>query len=227
MVRAKYQAVLDLGEQLNIQDGDVSEENGVLKVKGTAATQYEKNLLWDAIKVAGGDNPSDIMADIKVADESVYARHTVASGETFTENMWETPNLTNVIRIFARNLPMLDSWEAKMQWLSTPLRQLGHFRRRNSKFPSHPEEAGLCLSRNLLVQRSISRGFARLFFPRDLRKFFFLLVLPSPGPYDSPSVVLRFVKRGTSGSSSGGGKRKGDIPIQILTRQKLLYLCLM
>lgn len=82
MVRAKYQAVLDLGEQLNIQDGDVREENGVLKVKGTAATQYEKNLLWDAIKVAGGDNPSDIMANITVADESVYARHTVASGET-------------------------------------------------------------------------------------------------------------------------------------------------
>ena len=82
MVRAKYQAVLDLGEKLNIQDGDVSEENGVLKVKGTAATQYEKNLLWDAIKVAGGDNPADIMADIKVADETVYARHTVASGET-------------------------------------------------------------------------------------------------------------------------------------------------
>jgi nucleoid-associated protein YgaU len=82
MVRAKYQAVLDLGEQLNIQDGDVREENGVLKVKGTAATQYEKNLLWDAIKAAGGDNPSDIMANITVADESVYARHTVASGET-------------------------------------------------------------------------------------------------------------------------------------------------
>ncbi|WP_299520831.1 LysM peptidoglycan-binding domain-containing protein [Winogradskyella sp.] len=82
MVRAKYQAVLDLGEKLNIQNGDVSEDNGILKVKGTAATQYEKNLLWDAIKAAGGENPSDIMADIKVADESVYARHTVASGET-------------------------------------------------------------------------------------------------------------------------------------------------
>ncbi|WP_296383397.1 LysM peptidoglycan-binding domain-containing protein [Winogradskyella sp.] len=82
MVRAKYQGVLDLGEKLNIQNGDVSEENGVLKVNGTAATQYEKNLLWDAIKVAGGDNPADIVADIKVADETVYARHTVASGET-------------------------------------------------------------------------------------------------------------------------------------------------
>ncbi|MCD2259334.1 LysM peptidoglycan-binding domain-containing protein [Psychroserpens luteolus] len=82
MVRSKYQSVLDLGESLNIENGDVKEENGVLKVTGTAKTQYEKNLLWDAIKAAGGDNPSDIMADIQVADTSVYARHTVKSGET-------------------------------------------------------------------------------------------------------------------------------------------------
>jgi nucleoid-associated protein YgaU len=82
MVRAKYKSVLDLGEKLNIQNGDVSEANGVLTVKGTAATQYEKNLLWDEIKAAGGEKPSDIVADIKVADTSVFARHTVKSGET-------------------------------------------------------------------------------------------------------------------------------------------------
>jgi nucleoid-associated protein YgaU len=82
MVRAKYQSVLDLGQTLNIENGDVKEENGVLKVTGTAKSQYDKDLLWDSIKVAGGDNPADIMADIKVADTSVYARHTVQSGET-------------------------------------------------------------------------------------------------------------------------------------------------
>jgi len=82
MVKAKYQGVLDIGEKLNIQNGDVSETNGVLTVKGTAATQYEKNLLWDEIKAAGGENPSDIVADIKVEDTSVFARHTVKSGET-------------------------------------------------------------------------------------------------------------------------------------------------
>jgi nucleoid-associated protein YgaU len=82
MVKAKYQDVLDLGQQLNIQDGKVEESDGRLKVWGTASTQYDKNLLWDKIKEIGGDSPSDIMADIKVADETVYARHTVASGDT-------------------------------------------------------------------------------------------------------------------------------------------------
>lgn len=85
MVRAKYASVLELGEKLNIQNGDVKEENGVLHVNGTANTPHEKNLLWDAIKAAGGESPSDIVADIKVADESVFARHTVASGESLSK----------------------------------------------------------------------------------------------------------------------------------------------
>nr|WP_290854995.1 LysM peptidoglycan-binding domain-containing protein [Flaviramulus sp.] len=82
MIKAKYQPVLDLGEELNIQGGEVTEENGVLKIKGTAKTQYEKNILWDKIKEIGGSNPSDIKANIQVADESVFARHTVKRGET-------------------------------------------------------------------------------------------------------------------------------------------------
>ncbi|MER3374192.1 MAG: LysM peptidoglycan-binding domain-containing protein [Allomuricauda sp.] len=84
-VKAKYQPVLDLGLKLNIKDGDVSEENGVLKIKGQAATPYEKNILWDKIKEIGGQSPSDIKANITVADESVYARHTVKSGESLSK----------------------------------------------------------------------------------------------------------------------------------------------
>jgi nucleoid-associated protein YgaU len=81
-VKSKYQAVLDLGEKLNIKEGDITEENGILKVKGTAQTQYEKNILWDKIKEIGGESPTDIVANIKVADTSVFHRHTVKSGET-------------------------------------------------------------------------------------------------------------------------------------------------
>jgi len=82
MSKAKYQEVLNLGELLEIQNGDVQEENGVLKVNGTAHTQYEKDLLWNKIKEIGGENPTDIVADIKVADDSIYHKHTVKSGET-------------------------------------------------------------------------------------------------------------------------------------------------
>jgi len=84
-VKAKYQAVLNLGEELKIKDGNVTEEAGVLKINGQASTQYEKNLLWDKIKELGGENPSDIKANITVADESVYHRHTVKSGESLSK----------------------------------------------------------------------------------------------------------------------------------------------
>ena len=85
MVKQRYQSVLDLGEQLNVQDGDVKVVGDQLQVWGTTKTQYEKNLLWDEIKKVGGENPSDIMADIKVADDSVYAYHTVKSGESLSK----------------------------------------------------------------------------------------------------------------------------------------------
>lgn len=81
-MKAKYQSVLDLGEELKIKNGDVKEENGKLHITGTANTQYEKNLIWDEIKKAGGDNPADLVADISVEDTSIFANHTVKSGET-------------------------------------------------------------------------------------------------------------------------------------------------
>ena len=84
-VKAKYQPVLDLGLKLGIKDGDVSEENGVLKIKGMAATKYEKNILWDKIKEIGGEKPADLKANITVEDDSVYHRHTVKSGESLSK----------------------------------------------------------------------------------------------------------------------------------------------
>jgi nucleoid-associated protein YgaU len=84
-VKSKYQAVLDLGESLGIQGGDVWEENGILKVKGEAKTQYEKDIMWDKIKEIGGSSPSDIKANISVADDSVYHRHVVKSGESLSK----------------------------------------------------------------------------------------------------------------------------------------------
>ena len=44
-VKAKYQPVLDLGEKLEVKNGDVNVEGDVLKIKGMTKTQYEKNLL--------------------------------------------------------------------------------------------------------------------------------------------------------------------------------------
>jgi nucleoid-associated protein YgaU len=81
-VKDKYQPVLNLGEELNVQDGWVEEADGRLKMGGTVDNQYHKNLLWDKIKEIGGEKPSDLMADIKVAQTDYFAKHTVAKGDT-------------------------------------------------------------------------------------------------------------------------------------------------
>jgi cyclopropane-fatty-acyl-phospholipid synthase len=83
-----------------------------------------------------GQKGSELRAEINFIDLSAYRRllfgGSVASGETYTEGFWNTPNLTNVIRIFARNLPVLDSWESRLDWLALPLRKIAHLARRNS-----------------------------------------------------------------------------------------------
>ena len=80
----KYKAVLDLGVALGIQEGFVNEENGVLKMGGIAKTQYDKNQIWDKIKEIAGDNPTDLIADIKVSNTSYYTKHTVVKGESLS-----------------------------------------------------------------------------------------------------------------------------------------------
>lgn len=84
-VVAKYAGVLDLGQKLGIKDGALQEEAGILKIKGVAATPFEKSVLWDKIKEIGGDSPTDIKANIAVEDNSVYHRHTVRKGDSLSK----------------------------------------------------------------------------------------------------------------------------------------------
>ncbi|MFC3122082.1 class I SAM-dependent methyltransferase [Agaribacter flavus] len=89
-----------------------------------------------AIVAELGNQHDDLKAEVNVLSPAAYPRlllgGSIASGETFTDKLWDTPNLTNVIRIFARNLPMLDSWEQKFKWLTMPLLKLKHFANRNN-----------------------------------------------------------------------------------------------
>ena len=83
-LQAKYSDVLKLGEEFGVADGFVKEEDGVLKIGGTAETQYMKNKMWDKIKEIGGNSPADVKADIKVSNTDYYHKHTVQSGESLS-----------------------------------------------------------------------------------------------------------------------------------------------
>jgi nucleoid-associated protein YgaU len=62
----------------------VSEEGGKLRINGTAEYEMNKNLLWDSIK----ENPgweSEVAANIKVKDTSIYGRYEVRKGDTLSK----------------------------------------------------------------------------------------------------------------------------------------------
>lgn len=108
-LQAKYQAVLNLGEELGAQNGSVAEQDGKLVVTGLVHTQYEKNLLWDKIKEIGGDAPDDLIADIKVETNDYYAIYTVQKGDTLgkiAKLFYEEPK--KYTQIFAANLDVLE-----------------------------------------------------------------------------------------------------------------------
>ena len=108
-IQAKYQSVLNLGEELGAKDGAVKEENGVLTITGTVHTEYEKNQLWDQIKEVVGATPSDIVADIRVETSDYYAIYTVKSGDTLgkiAKHFYEEPK--KYTQIFEANTDVLD-----------------------------------------------------------------------------------------------------------------------
>ncbi|MDX2134873.1 MAG: LysM peptidoglycan-binding domain-containing protein [Saprospiraceae bacterium] len=83
-LQSKYQSVLNLGEEIGVVEGGVSEEGAQLKVWGKVDCEYKKNQLWDQIKKVGGENPADIVADIQVLQNDYYAKHEVSSGESLS-----------------------------------------------------------------------------------------------------------------------------------------------
>lgn len=105
----KYRTVLDLGEKFNAKDGYVEEADGKLRIGGTVEYLRQKDEMWDAIKAAGGENPSDIEANIKVTNNSVYAMHTVGKGESLSLIAKEYLNDVMAYKeIFAFNSDKLD-----------------------------------------------------------------------------------------------------------------------
>ncbi len=84
-LQVKYSPVLALAQELKVQNMNVSEEAGKLKLAGTTNTTYEKNQIWDKIKEVGGEGQSEVSADLKVLNTDFYHIHTVENGENLSK----------------------------------------------------------------------------------------------------------------------------------------------
>lgn len=91
-LQEKYQGVIDSINAAGGRDVMVNEDGGVLKVSATVPYPKDKNAVWNRIKEIGGENPSDINADIKldnandpeIASAGVKS-YVVKSGDTLSK----------------------------------------------------------------------------------------------------------------------------------------------
>ena len=89
-------------------------------------------------EVARGGNPaSDLKAEVNILHMEAYPAlllgGSVAAGETYMKGLWSSPDLTAVIRMFARNLTTLDEWENRFKWLTMPVSRIQHWLRSNTQ----------------------------------------------------------------------------------------------
>ncbi|MEF1218577.1 SAM-dependent methyltransferase, partial [Photobacterium damselae] len=84
-----------------------------------------------------GDKSSDLQAQLTIHNQSFYKRllqgGSIAAGEAYIDHWWESPNVTDVIRVLARNLATLDKIEAKTSWITQLSTKLSHKLRRNNQ----------------------------------------------------------------------------------------------
>jgi nucleoid-associated protein YgaU len=85
MLTEKYQSLIDMASQLGISGLTVEEDNGVLKVNGSAASAETKQQLWDEYARLDPDFRSgDLVLDIS-APEAAATTYTVQSGDSLSK----------------------------------------------------------------------------------------------------------------------------------------------
>ena len=115
----------------------------------------------DGRKQCGHDDA--LQAQVTVNDQSTYLDIALGgplgASEAFMEGKWTTPNLTDVVRIFAGNRHMSQDVDGGMTNFLRPLLRLGHWLRRNSRSGSR---------RNIHAHYDLGNEFFELFLDRSM-----------------------------------------------------------
>ena len=101
---------------------------------------------------------TDLVADIYVHDAQLYSDvifgGSVGAGEAYMSGFWSTPNLTQVTRLFVRNIDALDAMDSKQSLIGQLLLKAFHWFNRNTKEGSR---------KNISAHYDLGNDFFRLF----------------------------------------------------------------
>ncbi len=110
-----------------------------------------------------GQGESDLAATIIVHDPALYAdivgRGSVGAGESYMSGCWSTNDMVALVRIFVRNLSLLDRMEGGLAALAAPARKVFHWLNRNSRRGSR---------RNIAAHYDLGNDMFELFLDRNL-----------------------------------------------------------
>lgn len=100
----------------------------------------------------------EFCADIHVINPQFYRQvlwgGSIGAGEAYMDGHWQSSSVTNVIKLFALNLTLLDKIERRFAWASTMLNRFKHMRQHNSTAGS---------KRNILAHYDLGNEMYQLF----------------------------------------------------------------
>jgi len=111
-----------------------------------------------------GERGASPHAVIEVHNPDFYRRllkgGSIGAAESFIDGEWSSPELTDVIRLVARNLAWLDKVEARTAWLTWTLQQWQHWMRGNTRSQA---------KKNILAHYDLGNDLYRLFLDTEMQ----------------------------------------------------------
>lgn len=94
-LKEKYQEVINLAQTNGVSDLKVNEQNQVLYVSGTAASEDVKQRIWSVYQKIDPDmRAGDMVLDIAVSENPNQQTYTVKSGDSLSKIATQYPDLT-------------------------------------------------------------------------------------------------------------------------------------
>ena len=127
-----------------------------------------------------GDPNSDLKAHVTINDPKFYwsmlTGGTIAAGECYFNGFWDSPDVTKVIRVLARNLTLIDTIDHRFSGISQLVQRFSHFANRNSKSQS---------KKNIVAHYDLGNDFYKLFLDETMMYSSAVFTTPNDSLYQA------------------------------------------
>lgn len=117
----------------------------------------------EMLTFGSASNQCPLTATLYVHDARFYSNlvfgGSIGAGEAYMQKLWSCDDLTTVVRIMVINREVLDGMEHGLARITTPLRKLSHWLRRNTQYGSR---------RNIIAHYDLGNDFFQLFLDETM-----------------------------------------------------------